>query len=979
MIVRILPMPDDQAQRAAAPLPDSGIGCLRTESGNLPLEALDVSADITGLVSRVTMVQTFRNPHAVPLEATYIFPLPDRAAVTRMRMTADDRVVEAELQERAQARETYDRAVAAGQRASIAEEDRPDVFTMRVGNIVPGERVTVELTLAGPLLSADGSAEFRFPLVVAPRYVPGVPLGGPQAGDGVNEDTDAVPDASRISPPVLLPGFPDPVRLSIDVGIDPAGLPLGDVRCSLHALSEVDGRWRILPGERADRDFVLRLAYGAPATAPAVQLCPDADSDSAGTFELTVLPPLGAAPPRPRDVVLVLDRSGSMGGWKMISARRAAARIVDTLTDADRFAVLTFDHHVDRPAGLSAGLVPASDRNRFRAVQHLSTVDARGGTEMLAPLTQGRDLLTATDGERDRVLVLLTDGQVGNEDQILRTLGTLNGIRVHAIGIDRAVNAGFLGRLAAAGGGVFELVETEDRLDEVMANIHRRIGSPLVTDLSLEPLGLTVEPGTVAPARLPDLFPGVPLVIRGRYSAHAAGAADAAVLRVRGRAADGGAWDAEPAATRHDNPAVTSVWARAHLRDLEDAYLVGADPGRSSLERRIVDTSLRFGVLCRFTAYVAVDPRVVAEGGPGHRVVQPVEPVDGWDNAAGPTMTLASFSAPAPRETMSRKSMRLRGLTGGASPAAARYDGTPPPPPRVSGYAADSTQTAAGDTGGAYGTPVPPPNAQPGAPAPFPTSPAPTPGRPGAVPPGPGAPGAVPPGRPGAPGVPGAPVSPGGPVPPGVVPPGRPLPPRHTPPGGPVPPAPVSPGAPGTPPYGRPGGPLSPEPYGPGPGDSVVPGGPVVPGDPGRREPFEPPVRPVPETPTDPASETRRRIAEESVRWLADLRAAERDLPEHRRELLERLADWIDAATADLGRLGPGAPVLAGLSGLAVRIRTVGVALEVIWPEAIRTLELLPAQLPSAPFGPPTPPGTPGTPGSPGIAGRPERRPFWKR
>jgi Ca-activated chloride channel family protein len=206
-----------------------GLGALRTDKGNLPLESVDAMVSITGLVGRTVLTQGFHNPHPSALEATYIFPLPDRAAVTAMRMTADGRVVEAELKERGQARAEYDRAIAVGKRASIAEEERPDVFTMRVGNILPGERITVALTLVGPLSYEDGEATFRLPLVVAPRYIPGTPLPGSSVGDGYALDTDAVPDASRITPPVLLRGFPNPVRLSIEVEIDPAGLGLPEV------------------------------------------------------------------------------------------------------------------------------------------------------------------------------------------------------------------------------------------------------------------------------------------------------------------------------------------------------------------------------------------------------------------------------------------------------------------------------------------------------------------------------------------------------------------------------------------------------------------------------------------------------------------------------------------------------------------------------------------------------------------------------
>jgi Ca-activated chloride channel family protein len=339
-----------------------GTGCLTTERGNLPLHKLDVRASVTGLVARTELVQGFRNPYDTSLEATYVFPLPDRAALTAMTLTADGRTVVADLQERAQARQAYDDAIAAGQRASIAEEERPDVFTMRVGNIAPGERVDVSLTVIGPLPFEDGEATYRFPLVVAPRYIPGRPLPGERSGDGYAPDTDSTPDASRITPPVLLPGFPNPVDLSIEVAIDPAGLPLGEVRSSLHTVTTENGLVRVQPGERVNRDFILRLPYGDDAvSATALTAVADPDGDE-GTFQLTVVPPPPTAGTCGKDVVLLLDRSGSMHGWKMVAARRAAARIVDTLGAADRFAVLTFDDRVERPDDLPAGLVSASDR-----------------------------------------------------------------------------------------------------------------------------------------------------------------------------------------------------------------------------------------------------------------------------------------------------------------------------------------------------------------------------------------------------------------------------------------------------------------------------------------------------------------------------------------------------------------------------------------------------------------------------------------
>jgi Ca-activated chloride channel homolog len=649
--------------------PGAGLGALTTSQGNLPLDTVDVRAAIVGTSASVELTQGFRNPFGVALEATYIFPLPDRAAVTAMRMECAGHVVEGVLKERSRAREEYDEAIAEGRRAAIAEEDRPDVFTMRVGNIAPGERVTVRLTLAHPLPYQDGEVTFRFPLVVAPRYIPGSPLGGAPAGGGVAADTDAVPDASRISPPVLLPGFPNPVRLTVSADLDPAGLPAAGIRCSLHATAEqagADGHTivRLRPGERLDRDFILRLTVAdQDQIATSLVLTPDPGEQPAeGTFTLTLLPPDGDSRPRPRDVVLILDRSGSMLGWKMVAARRAAARIVDTLTGADRFAVLCFDNVVERLPDVPDGLAEATDRNRFRAVEWLARMDARGGTHLLEPLEQAVRLLDGDPG-RDRVLVLVTDGQVGNEDQILQRIGArLAGIRVHVVGIDQAVNAGFLSRLAGAGRGRCELVESEDRLDEAAARIHRRIGAPLVTGLALATDGVAVVPGTVAPSLLPDLFPGVPVTVTGRWHGHPGG-----TVTVRGTAADGTPFESKVAATTGGNPASTAAWARAHLRDLEDRYagLAGHDAAElTRLEQQITDVSLRYRVLCRFTAFVAVDTRVVTDGSGPHRVTQPVELPAGWDPAGLGLPPAVRFASAAPRSAGPGTAMLRRRIAG---------------------------------------------------------------------------------------------------------------------------------------------------------------------------------------------------------------------------------------------------------------------------------------------------------------------------
>jgi len=683
---------DDEVARGTAPAGDeAGVGTLATERGNLPLEAVEVATAITGLVARTVLTQTFGNPFDQPLEATYVFPLPDRAAVSEFRMQVGERVVEGVLKERGEARATYDQAIREGRRASIAEEERPGVFTMRVGNLLPGETVRVRLVMTGPLPWDEGEATFRFPLVVAPRYIPGAPLEGEPVGAGTVPDTDAVPDASRITPPVLLPGFPNPIRLEIRAEIDPAGLELGEVRSSLHTVVEEErdgagGRVRVVrvePGERANRDFVLRLGVGSEAVTTSVAAVPDREGHH-GTFALTLLPPLDATAGRPRDLAIVLDRSGSMAGWKMVAARRAVARMVDSLSGRDRFAVLAFDNRIETPPALGDGLQAASDRARFQAVEFLARLDARGGTEMAAPLTQGLDRLHGAgeaDVSRDRVLVLVTDGQVGNEDQILRLLAPrLAGVLVYTVGVDTAVNEGFLKRLAGLGGGACELVESEDRLDAVMDRVHRRIATPVVTDLELEPSGLDADLDSVAPRRLPALFAGAPLVVCGRFRGQPGGA-----LTVRGRDAAGQPWSAKVPATVSGSPALAGMWARAHLRDLEDRYATDPAPDRG-LEQRIVEISLRFGVLCRFTAFVAADVQVVNEGGTVHRVLQPVDAPAGWDMFGRVEQAVAAMPM-ASMTTASLGGLQAEGLPSLAKAAGRVGKGPFGRPPRSGGFA----------------------------------------------------------------------------------------------------------------------------------------------------------------------------------------------------------------------------------------------------------------------------------------------------
>lgn len=314
---------------------EAGFGALETEKGVLPLASFDLDTRIDGLVASSTLSQVFRNVFPDPLEATYVFPLPPRAAVVGFRMTVGGRVIEGRIDERQKAREDYEEAINQGRSAAIAEEDRPDVFTLRVGNIPAGASAGIEFTLVEPVSIDVLEATYRFPLVVAKRYCPGTPLDGDSVGDGVAADTDLVPDASRISPPVLLPGFPSPVRLGIRVWVRNAGNVFA-TSLPVTLESEEDGVLVVVePGRKLDRDFVLRMPVKVGAR-PQAEITIESDTvrpvgmgrpegsgeaGGDGTFSVVVLPAEPSTRARaPRDVVFLLDRSGSMEGWRIAAA-----------------------------------------------------------------------------------------------------------------------------------------------------------------------------------------------------------------------------------------------------------------------------------------------------------------------------------------------------------------------------------------------------------------------------------------------------------------------------------------------------------------------------------------------------------------------------------------------------------------------------------------------------------------------------------
>ncbi|WP_447965145.1 marine proteobacterial sortase target protein [Nitrospira sp. Ecomares 2.1] len=495
---------------------------IRPMSGETTLPAPTVSTHVTttisGLIVRTTVSQTFHNPSAEWAEGIYVFPLPEQAAVDHLRMRIGDRMIEGIIQERAEARKTFKQAKRKGQRASLLEQERPNVFTASVANLAPGEPIIVEIEFQDTVRYDQGRFSLRFPMVVGPRYIPGTPLSMVEAqlhttGLGWAVNTDQVPDASRITPPVQHPdqGHINPFTLHLDLA---PGFLLDRVESQTHQIhveTHSNGRTHIElvdPSTFADRDFELAWTPQASHEAQTQLFLEEHDGDTYGL--MFFLPPqLIEAGPEDlsREVIFVIDTSGSMAGASLVQAKAALTLAVSRLTPKDRFNIIQFNSITKH---LFPQAVPADTRAIQRAILYVNSLQAEGGTEMLPAVVQTlshqKEIQTSL-----RQVIFITDGLIGNEEELFATLQRLLGqTRLFTVGIGSAPNGHFMRKAARHGRGTFTYIGTTQEVQDKMHRLFVKLEQPAFLNLALE--SSTDGAWDFLPAPLPDVYAGEPLM-----------------------------------------------------------------------------------------------------------------------------------------------------------------------------------------------------------------------------------------------------------------------------------------------------------------------------------------------------------------------------------------------------------------------------------------------------------------------------------
>lgn len=571
---------------------------VRTKGGDWrETVALETAVDfrIRGLLAEVSVRQRYINDSGEWLEGRYLLPLPGDAAVGRLSLHVGDRVIEGEIREKAEAQAMYEAAAAQGQTASLVEQSRPNLFSTAVANIGPGEAIEIEIGYWQAVTFQDGAFSVALPLTLTPQY-------HPIAGDEKLAALDrpvGTPPAAAASTDI---GEAFEPTVTIDVDLD-AGLPLASVTSVTHAIevepAERGYRIRLANQvEPSDRDFELRWA---PRASDMPQQAVFSETIDGENYVLLMLvPPTVPVEPVPRELVLVVDNSGSMAGESMTQAIAALDRALSRLRPSDRFNIIRFDDTIER---VFAQAVPADADNVTHARHFVQSLQANGGTELL-PALQLAFSTPPTPGYL-RQIVLLTDAGVGNEQELLQAIESQRGdARLFAVGIGSAPNEHFLRRAVELGRGSQVLVRDTAEVDTRTDSLLAKLDQPALRDLDLRwPVAAEAYP-----ALLPDLYVGEPLQVVAKLSSLGG------ELKAEGQGRHR-PWQERVAlmtAQNADGRGVARLWARAKITALDDQLRQGV--AEDTVRAQTLDIALKHGLVSRYTSLVAVDKTPVRPG-----------------------------------------------------------------------------------------------------------------------------------------------------------------------------------------------------------------------------------------------------------------------------------------------------------------------------------------------------------------------------
>ena len=627
--------------------------------GDCPLKHTDVKVTISAHLAYVTVTQQFANPFAEKIEAVYTFPLGADAAVGEMLMRVGDRIIEGQIKPREEARQIYEAAKAAGHVASLLDQERPNIFTQSVANIEPGKEIDITIGYTETLKYRDGVYQFVFPMVVGPRFIPGPPPvspGGPppqpvplpagaakpnarglRPAGPVPEGTPAVPDADRITPPVTPEGTRAGHDISISGMID-AGMPVKDAHARLHDV-KIDFKnadhTRVAfelakKKELPNKDFVLEFTTAADDIAEGVITCAD---KRGGHFMLVLQPPKKVTPAqiRPREIIFVIDTSGSQQGFPLETSRAIMDKVVQELRKDDTFNILQFANTTkqlfDKP-------VANTKANRDAALAFIRGLKAAGGTQLDKAITAA--LEGKPDGERLRLVIFFTDGLIGHDFQVLDIVRkNAAASRVFVYGTGNSANRFLLDNMARLGRGEVEYAMSPKEAEKAVSAFYNRIDAPVLTDISIDwgDLKDVVIADEVYPKALGDLFSVQPIVVKGRYKPGQR--TETAGITITGRTATGNyrrrVGVTLPPAGAGGNMAIPQQWARAKIDELMSENYIGAQTGKAdpNIKDKIVALAMDYRLMTQYTSFVAVEMKEVTIGGEVRRVEVPVEMPEG--------------------------------------------------------------------------------------------------------------------------------------------------------------------------------------------------------------------------------------------------------------------------------------------------------------------------------------------------------------